>query len=116
VPNAGAAIKMQISSGHVMMLQFNLAHINTQRKQTGREQRTDTNSTAATASSATFAFEKPNKKKTKMVALTLFWPFLFHFPISSLSFWPSDILGQLSHLFSVRCFVFSLCFSANFRL
>jgi len=61
VPNAGAAIKMQISSGHVMMLQFNLAHINTQRKQTGREQPTDTNSTAATASSATFAFEKPNK-------------------------------------------------------
>jgi len=47
VPNAGAAIKMQISSGHVMMLQFNLAHINTQRKQTGREQPTDTNSTAA---------------------------------------------------------------------
>lgn len=116
----GEAIKMQISSGHVMMLQFNLAHINSQRTQTGREQPsqerpTDTNSTAGTASSATFAFTKRGKKGKRNAVLTLFWPFVFRFPISPhpfahLTFWVScRICFPLAVVFFIR-------FSVNFQL
>lgn len=118
----------------VAMLHFNLAHIN---KPTNNGQEEPTLTTNGGRNSAediqvTLTQQQPlHHRRTFAFALALALASLIKNAVSSLCFGlfllffcfpisPSDILGQLSHLFSARCFAnyyyFGFLFSGNFQL